>query len=51
MAFRQLSILAKDYLVDRFQTTQLIENQRIEITDIKNMDFFFIMEGRIALKF
>ena len=38
-------------MVERFTTTQLNENQRIEISDVQTMDFFFIMEGRIAMRF
>jgi hypothetical protein len=38
-------------LVEKFTTTELIENKRIEIQDVQTMDFFFIMEGRIAMKF
>jgi len=49
--FRSLSILAKDYLVDRFEIIKMKETDYHPIVDVTAMDFFFCMEGRITLIF
>jgi hypothetical protein len=49
--FRLLSILAKDYLVDNFEIVSMKKTEVHPIVDLTCMDFFFCMEGRIALVF
>jgi hypothetical protein len=49
--FRNLSILAKDYLVDNFSIISMKNTDIHPIVDLTTMDFFFCMEGRISLIF
>ena len=48
--FRNLSILAKSYMVKNFEMIKLGLNQRYEIPDVNKVDFYFVMEGRLKVK-